>query len=923
MIRYLGPILALLALAASACTTVPYPSDPDPAEVLRRRDSWRSRIDSAREAADRGNRKEAEAAFFEGIDALGTSVGNERRVVASLHLLARLYFSDGRLDAASSALEKAVDFAERTLGPTHPDTALAIQNLACVRLAEGNVEEASKLLRLAFERAERSGEISFVGKEPAQDPESESDFSFNINLWPLFEARTLRTGEYRHSFLWLYHVTTRPDGTNYSWHVLNVLSGPDYLVVFPLFYTAGPEGEKYGSVATPLFFWGARSWMAPLLLSGSWTARDGSSTTWLTPLFHLSRRPDGSVKTLLAGPYLQSGDTIALLPLFYRTGREGARYHGILPPALFLAPDSWFAPFLLSGSWRDQDGSSLTWLTPLFHLTRGAGGELESFHVGPYMEGRDYVVLFPVYYETGSEWATYRGILPPLLFTGPKYWIAPLLLSGNWEYPDHTATTWLSPLFHLTRKPEGGVKSLHVGPFFLGDDYVVLFPLYYHLSGQGGNYHGILPPFFLGGPSSWLFPLLLSGRWEDNDGGPTLWLTPLFHVTCDAEGEVLSLHLGPYMEGESYRIAFPFYYEAGQEGNRHRGVLPPLFFQGPGYWAAPLLLSGQWTNDDGSDTLWLTPFFHVSHDARGHLQSLHLGPYIEGPDSIALLPLFWSTGTPGSKDVGVLPFYVGGRGYWFLPPLVTGQFDHSDGSESTWVTPLFHITASGDGQAESAHLAPLFFWSRDDWWAAPPILSGGWTHADGSRTTLVTPFFHQTEDREGRVRSRHLLNYIEGEDFTVLFPVFAQWTQENGTERSIVPLLYHRTVEASGDTTTSILWPLASYRSGEELDTSLEMELRPFLYQTAGDDYEFNFLWRLLSLRRQGPGSRTMVGPFWWSETPGGEVPSEFLVLGGLFARDCDYEKGAYRYRLLWVIPLGAKRFDTALSRALGLERIY
>ena len=36
------------------------------------------------------------------------------------------------------------------------------------------------------------------------------------------------------------------------------------------------------------------------------------------------------------------------------------------------------------------------------------------------------------------------------------------------------------------------------------------------------------------------------------------------------------------------------------------------------------------------------------------------------------------------------------------------------------------------------------------------------------------------------------------------------------------------------------------------------------------------------------------------------DAMTSFQILGGLFARDCNHATNRYRYRLLWLIPLGA-----------------
>lgn len=47
--------------------------------------------------------------------------------------------------------------------------------------------------------------------------------------------------------------------------------------------------------------------------------------------------------------------------------------------------------------------------------------------------------------------------------------------------------------------------------------------------------------------------------------------------------------------------------------------------------------------------------------------------------------------------------------------------------------------------------------------------------------------------------------------------------------------------------------------------------------------------------------------PLWYSESGGEKTPTGYQILGGLFAKDCDYKRGTYRYRFLWLIPLGGE----------------
>jgi len=305
--------------------------------------------------------------------------------------------------------------------------------------------------------------------------------------------------------------------------------------------------------------------------------------------------------------------------------------------------------------------------------------------------------------------------------------------------------------------------------------------------------------------------------------------------------------------------------------------------------------TGTWMHKEGGQSTWVTPLFHLTSDKEGTAEGLHVAPFY-----------FWERDS-----------------HWVVPPILSGGGRHEDGGWTTWITPLFHLTADKEESAESLHVAPFYFWKRDSFWLAPPVLAGGLTHEDGSHSTWVTPLFHSTTDPNGRVVSLHAGPYVQGEEFRLLVPLYWEWTDALKTRRSIVPILFTRTAEPDGDVTTSILWPLISHRSGKELDTSLGIQLRPFVYQAAGDDYELNFLWRLLHLRRQGTVSTTMVGPFWWSERPKDGVPAEFQVLGGLVARDCNYDKGLYRYRFLWIIPLGTQVIEVDALSMFDLKPVF
>ena len=66
-----------------------------------------------------------------------------------------------------------------------------------------------------------------------------------------------------------------------------------------------------------------------------------------------------------------------------------------------------------------------------------------------------------------------------------------------------------------------------------------------------------------------------------------------------------------------------------------------------------------------------------------------------------------------------------------------------------------------------------------------------------------------------------------------------------------------------------------------------------------------------------------MVGPLWNWERPKPGVPAQFQVLGGLLARDSDYERELYRYRIFWLIPLGTMAMETDMVSKFELKPIF
>ncbi len=175
-------------------------------------------------------------------------------------------------------------------------------------------------------------------RTPDDETPTEEESEFDLNLWFLWEfPRTLPSGAKRKSFFGLVHRTIGPDGRLVSWSILNYWSGPDYQVLFPLFYRTGPEGEKHLGII-PLYFQGPDYWVTPFALSAGWRDEGDISHNWITPLFHISLDEGGALHSLHLGPYVQGRYYQVLFPLFYRTGPERGKHLGIIP-LYFQGPD--------------------------------------------------------------------------------------------------------------------------------------------------------------------------------------------------------------------------------------------------------------------------------------------------------------------------------------------------------------------------------------------------------------------------------------------------------------------------------------------------------------------------------------------------------------------------------------------------------
>jgi len=289
----------------------------------------------------------------------------------------------------------------------------------------------------------------------------------------------------------------------------------------------------------------------------------------------------------------------------------------------------------------------------------------------------------------------------------------------------------------------------------------------------------------------------------------------------------------------------------------------PFWLGGRDWSVIPPLLSARWRRDDGGHSTWITPLFHYSSDDAGAVTNWHALNVIHSGDSDAVLPLYWTSGPPESRQRWVFPLYFQSPGQVLVPP-------------------LFYWSRQADGVRSG--LVPFWF-AGPDWWVSPLGLSAGWRKGDRS-STWFTPLFHW--DTVGnQTSSLHLLTYFQTPDFQTVAPLWWNWRTNAGGESQLFAPLWYQLRRADGDFTAAALPLLFSYHRGAELDTSTANQLFPFLVQNADQGYEVNVLWRLFHLRSWKDSTEVMVAPLWWSDHREHE-PMSWQILGGLLGRDCN-----------------------------------
>ncbi|HVR85009.1 MAG TPA: hypothetical protein VMU54_11905, partial [Planctomycetota bacterium] len=221
----------------------------------------------------------------------------------------------------------------------------------------------------------------------------------------------------------------------------------------------------------------------------------------------------------------------------------------------------------------------------------------------------------------------------------------------------------------------------------------------------------------------------------------------------------------------------------------------------------PILESTQLPSGERRTALW--PLFHVSTLPNGDNYSWHVLNFLKGPDYHMFLPLYYVV----DDHVGVLPpAFLGGKDYWASVPLLSGSWRYVDGDRTTWITPFFHMTESGEGRLRNLHA--LAYFQGESSWSVPPLLSAGGSYPDGTRVLWITPLFHWTTSAEGNLESMHAGFYFQNRTSWAIPPLLSwQHQSESGTTATWVTPLFHWSQDADGGFASMHLGPVLRGRN--------------------------------------------------------------------------------------------------------------
>ncbi len=509
-------------------------------------------------------------------------------------------------------------------------------------------------------------------------------------------------------------------------------------------------------------------------------------------------------------------------------------------------------------------------------------------------------------------------------------------------------------------------ENNRVFPVYWGNDYAVVFPLYWHYDdpfaehGRGLNTLFPLWIYANSGDDDYSLHLLwplFNSKHDSNTQGWRLW--PLYadwKTGGDSYNGWYAWPLGHYWGRGDYhsRLLLPLFYQASEPasstfisllGGRHNApdqtwsYLFPLYFYGREPDRSTrfyTLLGGRRSRANGDSAWYALPAL-----AWGSQTSATRDTWIGGP-------LYHSSSRPDSASSHLFPFYYSSRDATSSLFLSLPWSRRSDSAGDTWSLALpfwfHHEDAEGDFS-----VTPAYLWGHDvrsgqSWSAIPPVyyhrddergdtflspLFSSWRSAAGARNTLIPPaltYLRRDDDRSDlwaaaglghwswgeHPGSSHLLPvyYRDAAAGTTLSPLYCAWSNSTRrTETTLVPPLLSWLEKEPGNRTLYALLGVGKFNWGPEAE---ESHLFPFYYR---DPVSQSFL--SLPYATWQDGDRTATGvPLLLSWFSRNRTERDLRLLLGLFGQS--WSTAPKSSSSGWLFPLYAYGDDYWLTLLAG-----
>lgn len=456
-------------------------------------------------------------------------------------------------------------------------------------------------------------------------------------------------------------------------------------------------------------------------------------------------------------------------------------------------------------------------------------------------------------------------------------------------------------------------------PVFWGDEYALVFPLYWHCRNPKGPESvtdALIPLWFYsadkqGYSMNIVWPFVnfkqrpesqgwrvwpLAGAYSSTSDGYYRFLCwPLAHQwSHHAAQEHGSAILPLYVQNSTPGGAsfFSLLYSRHQGNDRNWDCLLPIYYSstsgdkrtvvtllggmsrdshGMGWIAVPILSGGHYSKDS-RQTWVLGPLAHVGQtatSAQSHVFPLYYSGTNNTGRTFMSLPYSSSTQADGSQ-------------WQLIPPLM---FRTATPTDKKLFTPLYSAGSRQDGTESWQTLVPLWYQSEDPrgktfatlaggWqtgsdgrtWLIWPLLSGGKQGPNGRDIWVVAPMFHWRRDQAG-ISSHFLpLYWWNAREKQLFSPILSTWQNpRTSAKRTLIPpvlTLYTSTPK------TKDLWAVAGlthFSWGEEPGSS---HILPLYYRDPASSTFITLPWSRWTT--QGGKTNTLVAPAlsWMTQQP-------------------------------------------------------